>query len=163
MSYIVNNWQRHRSTLEQFFRFGVTGAAGAVVDFGAYTFLTRVVDWKTVYMVAGFEVIAANMVSVFLAIVSNFLLNRYWTFNDTQTSIMKQWTSYFGLNSVTWVLNQVLTSVFAFQVPILAVIFGPRKDFVAKALAIGCIMFVNFLGSKFLIFRKSEPTITLET
>jgi hypothetical protein len=40
-------------------------------------------------------------------------------------------------------------------------IFGDQKDNMAKVLAIGIILFVNFLGSKLFIFRKAAPAPTV--
>ena len=71
----------------------------------------------------------------------------------------KQWSSYFALNLVTFVLNQILTSFFTFRLALVAIVFGTQKDNAAKALAIGLILFVNFLGSKFLVFRKKGKTL----
>jgi putative flippase GtrA len=147
----------YQNTAKQFIKFVITGAIGAIVDFGSYNLLTRGLDFDTIYIVLGYEVIAANLVSVFLAIISNFMLNRYWTFYSQEGDIIKQWTSYFTLNLITFILNQILTSFFAFRVPVIALLFGSQKDNAAKALSIGFILFVNFLGSKFLIFRK-KPT-----
>ena len=127
---------------------------GSTVDFGSYNILTRGLGWDTTFEVLGFEIIAANLVSVFLAITGNFVLNKYWTFRDTDTDVVKQWSSYFALNTATFVLNQIITSFFAFQVPLVALVFGGMKDNAAKAMAIGMILFVNFFGSKFFIFRK---------
>lgn len=138
----------------QFLRFGVTGAIGAIIDFSIYTFLTRGLGWNHLYTVFGYPISAANNVSVFIVIVSNFFLNKYWTFKNRQGSATKQWVGYFALNTVTWALNQILMSFFAFNVPLFAVVFGNLKDLAAKAAAIGIIMFINFFGSKFLVFRR---------
>ena len=148
---------RYQNSAWQFLKFGVTGVIGAVVDFGTYFILTRLVGWDTIFYPLGYEIIAANLVSVTLAISSNFILNKYWTFRNTDRDVVKQWSGYFAMNAVTFVLNQILTSFFAFRVPIIASIFGSRKDYVAKALAIGLILFVNFLGSKLLIFKRKAP------
>lgn len=150
---------RYQNIVRQFLKFGVTGVIGAVVDFSTYFVLTRLVGWDTILHPFGYEIIAANLVSVTLAISSNFILNKYWTFRDTDKDVVKQWSGYFSMNAVTFVLNQILTGFFAFHVPIIALIFGTRKDYVAKALAIGLILFVNFLGSKLLIFRRKTATV----
>jgi len=147
---------RYQRAIRQFLKFSVTGAIGATVDFGSFNILTRVIGWDDIYLVFGFEVIAANLISVFLAIVSNFYLNKYWTFRNTSEAVVKQGAGYFALNFVTFILNQILTSFFAFRVPAIAQIFGNQKDNIAKALAIGIILFVNFFGSKFIIFRKND-------
>ena len=150
---------RYRNTVRQFLKFGVTGTIGAVVDFSSYNFLTRIAGWDTILEPFGYKIIAANLVSVLLAISSNFLLNKYWTFrNKEEGAVLKQWSGYFALNSFTFILNQLITSFFTFHVPVLEAFFGSQRDNVAKAIAIGCILFVNFLGSKFLIFRRSSPS-----
>ncbi|MFH1353810.1 MAG: GtrA family protein [bacterium] len=137
----------------QFVKFSVTGAAGALVDFSTYNLLTRVLGFTAFYTVLGQHIIMANNISVFLAIISNFLLNKYWTFRDKSTRVMRQWTGYFALNFVTWALNQLLVSFFTFNVPMVQTAFGNQSDNAAKVLAIGIILFLNFFGSKFLVFR----------
>lgn len=146
---------RYQSTAKQFIKFVAVGAIGAVVDFGSYNLLTRGLGWTEIYEIFNYQIIAANLVSVLLAITSNFLLNRYWTFRATSGNATGQGAGYFILNGITFVFNQILTSFFTFHVPIVAIMFGSQKDNAAKALAIGIILFVNFLGSKFLVFRNS--------
>lgn len=145
---------RYQSTAKQFLKFGVTGTIGAIVDFSTYALLTRAFGWTTLYSIAGYEISAANNVSVFLAITSNFIINKYWTFSTTGGNVAAQGAGYLVLNIITWVFNQILMSFFAFQVPIFESLFGNQKDFAAKVAAIGIILFVNFFGSKFLVFRK---------
>ena len=155
---------KYQNTAKQFVKFGVTGVIGAIVDFGTYNFLTRGIGFVAAYTVLGQHIMVANNISVFFAIISNFLFNKYWTFRDTSKQVGKQWVGYFGLNFVTWILNQFLVSYFAFQVLSIEATFGSQKDNVAKVLAIGIILFLNFAGSKFLVFNKqpkklSEPNV----
>ncbi len=149
---------RYQKLATQFAKFAVTGAIGAVVDFSTYNILTRLFDWHTTYTMAGLNIIAANLVSVSVAISSNFLLNKYWTFKDRTSGLAKQGANYFIFNFFTFVLNQVVTSVLVFQVPLMN-IFGSQKDNIAKALAIGIILSINFLGSKLFIFRKPQAPL----
>ena len=145
---------KYQRVTKQFVKFGITGVIGAVVDFGTYNFLTRGIGFIASYTVLGQQIIVANNISVFFAIISNFLFNKYWTFRDTSKQVGRQWVGYFSLNFVTWILNQFLVSFFTFQVPAIEAAFGPQKDNVAKVLAIGIILFLNFAGSKFLVFKK---------
>lgn len=145
---------RYQRTVRQFVKFGVSGTIGAIIDFSSYNILTRGLGWNTILEPFGYKIIAANLVSVFLAISANFLLNKYWTFQSQDSSVLKQWTGYFTLNIITFILNQLLTSFFAFHVPSVAAVFGSQKDNAAKALAIGFILGINFLGSKFIVFRR---------
>lgn len=148
---------RYQRVARQFVKFGITGTIGAFVDFSTYNLLTRGFGLLAIYTVLGQKIILANNISVLLAIISNFLLNKYWTFRDPSKQVVRQWAGYFSLNVATWVLNQLLVSFFVFQVPLLGVLFGSQKDNAAKALAIGFILFLNFFGSKWLVFRKAAP------
>jgi len=150
---------RYRVAARQFIKFGITGTIGAIVDFGTFNILKHVFGWSAVYTVFGLEIIVANNVSVLLAIVSNFILNKYWTFRDKSKQVARQWMGFLAFNVVTWALNQLLVGVFVQHVPILETLFGSEKDNAAKALAIGIILFLNFFGSKFLIFRKQAPAV----
>ncbi len=150
---------RYQNTAKQFIKFAATGTVGAVVDFTSYTILTRAFDWTDTYFVFGYEIVAANNISVFLAIVSNFILNKYWTFQKRGGNIAGQGAGYLVLNIVTWALNQILMSFFAFRVPAFALLFGNVKDIAAKVAAIAVILFVNFLGSKFVVFRKKPQAV----
>lgn len=147
----------YQRAARQFLKFGMVGSVGALVDFGSYNILTRGFDWLLVLDVLGFKIIAANLISVLLAILSNFLLNKYWTFRNTEPgTAVRQGMGYFVLNGITFVLNQILTSFFAFHVPLVETIFRSQKDNAAKALSIGFILFINFFGSKFIIFRRKH-------
>lgn len=146
--------ERYQTVARQFIKFAITGTIGAMVDFGTFGILTRIFDWHTTYTVIGTEIIAANNVSVFLAVCSNFFINRYWTFHDTTGNAAKQGAGYLALNTFTWALNQVFVSLFTFHTPIFAKVFGDNRDLGAKAAAIIIILFINFFGSKLLIFRR---------
>lgn len=154
MLFIDNLPERYHLAARQLVKFGITGLVGAVVDFGTLFLLRDVAGWRTLYTVFGTKLIGANMVSVFLAIVSNFTLNKYWTFRDRESNIASQGAGYFILNLFTWVLNQILTSFFTFHVAWIAVLFGDAAVYAAKMLAIAFILIINFFGSKFIIFRK---------
>lgn len=147
---------RYQATAKQFLKFAVTGTIGAAVDFSTYALLTRGFGWTTFYTIFGYEISSANNISVFLAIASNFIFNKYWTFDKSGGNTAAQGAGYFVLNVITWALNQLLMSFFTFQVPLFATLFGNQKDFAAKVVAIGIILFINFLGSKFLVFRKKQ-------
>lgn len=160
--------------LAQFVRFGVVGSIGASVDFGSYGIMTRLLGWDKVYCFGfsgtsyttildrlsecttpNYPLVAANMLSVFLAITSNFVFNKFWTFRDPRTSnIAVQGISYFVMSAIAWVLNQILTGIFASRLIILHALFGHAVDIAAKILAVLVVLFFNFGVSKFVIFRQ---------
>lgn len=148
---------RYERVIKQFAKFFITGGTGAIVDFSIYNALYRFIGLHTVLIIFGQQLRVANLISVFCAIIWNFILNKFWTFSDHGGSLAGQWTGYFTLNVVTFILNQFITSFFIYHVPIYQQLFGSQVDNAAKATAIGLILFVNFFGSKFLIFRTKAP------
>lgn len=142
--------------LAQFARFAIVGTIGAVVDFGSYAIITRGLNYSQEIYIFGYPIIVANMISVFLAIISNFFWNKYWTFRDLRSDpevMFKQWVQFFSFSAVTYVLNQILVSFFVFYTS-LEVYLGRWEDIIAKAIAIGIILFLNFGISKFIVFKK---------
>jgi putative flippase GtrA len=61
--------------VERFLKFAVVGTIGAVIDLGTFNLLT---------IVAGLPALTAQACSFSLAVVSNFLWNRYWTYPDSR-------------------------------------------------------------------------------
>lgn len=170
--------QRLPRPLRELAKFGIVGTVGFAVDFSVYTFLTRLAGWQTVvclgldgsYAVTDLEhirsclphypIVAANMLSVLVAVTSNFLLNKFWTFRDPRAGVLAmQGAAYLLMSTLTWTLNQVVTGLFASRLDILHVLFPKAVDLVAKILAVGVVLFVNFGGSKFLIFRRSGRSL----
>ena len=69
---IIGN-QRERT---RFLRFAVVGGIGSVIDFGVMNLLKNSL---------GLSLVAAGTISFIAAVVSNFTLNRYWTYPDSRS------------------------------------------------------------------------------
>ena len=59
----------------RFLRFAVVGAIGAVIDLGVFNLLT---------VGFGIEALVAQAVSFSMAVISNFIWNRFWTYPDSR-------------------------------------------------------------------------------
>ena len=80
---------------ERFFKFLVVGTVGFIVDFGTLTFLVEVL---------GFIPVVANTISFSAAVVSNFTLNRYWTYPDSRSKRRRIQLLQFGMVSIIGLL-----------------------------------------------------------
>jgi putative flippase GtrA len=70
----------------KFLRFAAVGTMGSVVDFGIFNLLAT---WLKV------PAIPASVVSFSLAVINNFIWNRYWTYPETrQVPIARQLTQF---------------------------------------------------------------------
>jgi putative flippase GtrA len=118
---------------QRFFRFAVVGVVCTLIDFGIFFSLHHL----------GMGIILANILAYSAGIVVNFLLNRYWTFADSEHKQMQRlgialiW-GYCGLmlsTGLVWMLAQVL--------PLLA----------AKIITVLVMLFVNYTANQLIIFR----------
>lgn len=83
-------------SLKQFIKFCLVGVINTAVDFAVYLFLTRIF---------GLYFLAANFISVFVAMSCSFVFNKYWTFKNFDSRIQKQYLQFALVNLVYFLLN----------------------------------------------------------
>jgi putative flippase GtrA len=76
---------------ERFLKFMVVGTIGAVVDLGIFNVLSSLF---------GVQAIIAQAISFSMAVVSNFLWNRYWTYPDSRNKPVANQLGQFIIVSV---------------------------------------------------------------
>lgn len=89
--------------LGRFLRFAIVGSIGAVIDFAVFNLLTNLTN---------INVVVASVISFCLAVVSNFLLNRYWTYPDSRSKKVQTQIIQFVIISVIGLL--IRTPLFAY-------------------------------------------------
>jgi putative flippase GtrA len=145
LTYVRNN----RTEVERFVKFMVVGVIGAVVDFGSYNLMIELV---------GLPPEVAGTISFVLAICSNFVWNRFWTYPDSRSKpILQQFVQFFVVNALGIII----------RLPIIALTKGPFGQLaerllslepetaetlgnnVALAVAVVIVMFWNFFVNRF--------------
>ena len=141
---LIENKERIR-----FFKFAAVGAIGSVLDILIMNLLTHLFTMRLVY---------AGTISLICAIISNFILNRYWTYPDSRSRhFLHQLVMFFLVNLMG----------IAFRIPILHFVEPPMArafesmvhlshasaETLAKnatiALAIGIVMIWNFFINRY--------------
>jgi putative flippase GtrA len=130
----------------RFFRFGVVGASGIVVNL-SMLFLAQ--EW--LFAAVESSVARLNMslaLAIFVATINNFTWNRAWTWHDRKmhvtTPIVLQYGQY-ALSSWLGILLQVtLTNLFAARVHYL----------IANAMAIAIASLFNFVANDMWTFGR---------
>ncbi len=85
--------------LERFLKFLVVGAIGAAIDLGTTNILMRFVFQVQDEQLA--PVVLSAMIGFTLAVSSNFLWNRYWTYPDSRSRrIRYQLAQFFAVSAV---------------------------------------------------------------
>src|SRR5690349_5026729 len=74
----------------RFFKFALVGALGALIDFAVMNLLSHLLDMPLVY---------AGTISITCAVISNFVLNRFWTYPESRSRpLVNQLGMFFIVN-----------------------------------------------------------------
>ena len=140
---ISNFHQTHSKEFSRFVKFAVVGALGAIIDFGLLNLLKGGFGW---------HLLAAKVCSVSVAIISNFIWNRYWTYPESRTHKKRtQLPQFAAVNLIGLVINTfILVSIDAL---IVGYIGEPLSYNVANLFAIGVVMFWNFGVNRLWTYR----------
>ncbi len=134
----------------QFGKFFLVGITNTGIDFAVYNFLM----WIT-QISEGFYVNVFTTVSFLVAVVNSYLLNKYWTFKEKDKSKdQKQFIKFFFVSFIGLILNN---AIIYYLVNIVHPAFGLSPVLwanFAKAIATCAVLFWNFCGFKFLVFKK---------
>src|SRR5512139_383226 len=98
----------------RFLKFAMVGAVGAVIDFGIMNMMTHLFNMKLVF---------AGTISFTCAVISNFILNRYWTYPDSRSKHILHQLGMFVIVSAAGI---------AFRIPILHYVEPPMALVVKK-------------------------------
>jgi putative flippase GtrA len=133
LSRIQNLWQENRAEATRFFKFGVVGTIGALVDFTVLNICIQLL---------GLPKWLANTFSFFTAVMSNFTWNRLWTFPESRKKPLgPQLAQFFVVNLVGYGINQAIflsLDAYVFDT------WGVWGYNLSKAIAIGVVLFWNF-------------------
>ena len=131
---ITNVYQNNPKEIRRFVKFAIVGTLGAIIDFALLNLLKGYFDWPLFW---------ANTVSVSVAIISNFVWNRLWTFPESRTRKKRKQLPQFALVNVVGLLinNFIVVGIDALLVSSLG---EPLSYNVAKMVAIGVVLFWNF-------------------
>ena len=100
LSRITNLAYANSKEITRFLKFSVVGTLGAVIDFGGLNLLI---------LVFGFSKVLANTCSFTVAVFSNFVWNRLWTFPESKDRpIVLQLGQFFLVNIGGLLLNQAI-------------------------------------------------------
>jgi len=123
--------------IRTFIRFGMVGASGLLIDF-SMTWVCK--EWLHVHP------LISNALGFSLAVSSNFLINREWTFNNKSSNIGRQMTLFWCISLIGLSLNTLLLAVsdHLFALPF----------YLNKTIATFFVIFWNFFANNFITFKK---------
>ena len=151
-SIIINSQERTR-----FLKFSVVGVIGAIVDFGVMNLLVALL---------GAPLVIAGTISFIVAIFSNFIWNRYWTYPDSRSKPIIRQILEFTVVSVIGMairipilalLEPVITRFFSrlpYEIPYYSVKLISYN--VTLAIAVLIVLFWNFFVNRYWTYSDVE-------
>ena len=162
---IAGRYGFHPKEAERFAKFLVVGTIGFIIDFGTLTFLVEVLNFPTVVAAntplsetAG--LIIANSISFSLAVLSNFTLNRLWTYPESRNKKKRIQLPKFTVVSVAGlVINNIILALTRplFNNLLETLAFIPENIegyMLAKILATIVVLFWNFFINRYWTYRS---------
>jgi putative flippase GtrA len=130
------------SALGQFFRFGIVGTIGFIVDSAALT--------QFAIPILGLDRYSGRVVSFLIAATCTWALNRRFTFKPTVEHPFRQWMRFLAANGVGFVANYSAYAAAVTLVPL-------AKAHLVLGVAAGAIagLVFNFTINKLWVFRTN--------
>ena len=141
VEFIINSWWIRLSNSKTFIKFLIVGASGVVVNLGIFSLLLS----------AGVGKYIASPLAIEASIISNFLLNNFWTFRWRKTK------DGFRIKSLSFqAVSLMALSVSYFTFLCMVFLLPNMPSYFAQALGVPPAMLVNyFLNSKW-TFRQAH-------
>jgi len=141
IEFLVNIAKLRFRQSEEFIKFLAVGISGTFVNLGIYILLTRKL---------GVAATLASPVAIEISVISNFLLNHYWTFTGRTTST-PFYKKLFRFHAVAGMAGLVNYCVFI----VLLFIFNVF-DILANAIGIGVGALFNYFLNSYWTWRRIE-------
>ncbi len=157
MNIITNKTERTR-----FVKFALVGVSGTIVDFGFFN----------LFRFIGISIQIAGGLSFAIAVVNNFLLNRYWIYPEArEKKWYKQFTAFVLINLVGLVIRTGILSFIpnwftnllpklGIQFPFLGFELGFYADNFSVAVAIFIVLFWNYFSNRYYTFNEVDKLET---
>lgn len=132
---VPNIRHAQRADWTQLIRFCVVGASGYLVNLAVFTVLVHSL---------GAHYVLAAIGAFAVAWTNNFVLNKFWTFNQHELSVGRQGLRYLAVSLIALAANLVILE---------ALVSAGTAEVPAQAIAIASVMPVNFLLNRRWSFR----------
>lgn len=123
-------------------KFGFTGMSGLVIDF-SITWLLKDELHLNKFL--------ANAAGFTMAVISNYFINRMWTFSERdRVKVSRQFASFLMVSLVGLVLNSGFLYIFHERLLL--------NFYLSKAIAIILVFFWNFSANYFFVFKSGKTS-----
>ena len=123
------------------YKFGIVGILSTVFNYGVFAFL---------YKIVSIHYILSSIIGYISGLLLGYQLNKNWTFIDQLDKSKSYIVDYITVYAISLVSSQVFL---LFLVEILLI-----NPLYANILGIALSTVINFFGTNFFVFKKTEKT-----
>jgi putative flippase GtrA len=124
--------------ISKFIRYALVGFTGVLVDFSV-TYLFKEYIKVSKYV--------ANSLGFCTAVITNYLLNRYWTFGVGQEDVFIQFGTFLLVSLIGLVMNNFIIYLLNEKLKV--------NFYISKIMAIGVVILWNFFVNYYYTFRSA--------
>lgn len=162
---------RQNKEFERFWKFAVVGVIGAVIDYGTFTTLNALgvldnVIWRLPFNLRITGLGISGGIAFTLAVISNFIWNRYWTYPDSRSKpLLWQLVTFFAVNIVGIVIRIPIIEIGHRPLGELAARIAPSLstgtvewlgETLAWGIAVVLVMFWNFFVNRYWTYNDVD-------
>jgi dolichyl-phosphate beta-glucosyltransferase len=119
-----------------FIKYTVVGCLGTAIDLlSLYLFVDLLL----------MPLLVAAAISFLLAVINNFIMNKYWTFQNKNSNIRKQFIKFLLVSIIGLFLTEICMAFFVYSLKIWYI--------AAKLITSGLVLTWNFLSNKYWTFK----------
>lgn len=158
--------EKSKTTLIQLAKFAIVGAGNTILDWGVLLGLMKATGVTT-----GFGYSAEKGLSFTVAVINSYIFNKYWTFKAKGGKVAIEFTQFLVVSLIGMGINvSVATAVVRFVrpiefiinftqgfvgfIPLIEVTPGEIWGVFGAGIATLVALAWNFLGYKFVVFKK---------
>lgn len=140
----------------RFLKFAVVGTIGFVVDFSTYNLVRNLI---------GVSPEISSVISFAVAIFSNFMFNRYWTYPDSRSKPVVQQIAAFALVNVAGLIirtvifsliHEQMAALFARILPDFMISPRVLGENISLAIVVVIVMFWNFFANRYWTYNDVD-------
>lgn len=122
--------------------------------FGVLTTLVNIISYAILSRVFVVGTVGANVIAWFLAVLFAYLTNRRWVFLSRGRNVVREATAFFSGRLATGVLDTIVMFI---TVELLG-----WNDLVMKVISNFIVIILNYVISKFFVFKNGDETKKVE-
>jgi len=131
-------WSKYKDTIPYLF-------------FGVLTTLVNIVTFDVLWHFMGWNYQIANALAYLISVIFAYVTNKLWVFNshtDTWKAFWTEMGSFFLFRAASWVIDQGTMTI--------GVSLLQWNGLIVKIIANAVVIILNYIFSKFIIFRKRK-------